>query len=100
MEESDLENIISDEDFLSKVEERDSLDGILSLLPEDYRTVLVLRFYFGYSSDEIASLLGKSRASVNSLMQRAKSRCAEVMAKTHTGNKSNNTDRKGDKRDR
>lgn len=100
VEDSDLENILSDEDFLSRVEERDSLDGILSRLPEDYRTVLVMRFYFGYNSDEIASLLGKSKASVNSLMQRAKSRCAEVMAKNDMGNQSNNTDRKGDKRDR
>lgn len=101
IEDSDLENIISDGDFLSRIEQRDDLERLLGRLNEDYRTVLVMHFYFGYTNDEIASLLGRSKPSINGLMMRAKNQCAAVMEQNHTGSELNaKVTRKGEKHDR
>ncbi len=90
IEDSDLENIISDEDFLRKADEREDLERILSRLHEDYRTVLVMHFYFGYSIEEMAKLLGKTKPSINGLMMRAKKQCSELIDKEKAENDKNN----------
>jgi RNA polymerase sigma-70 factor (sigma-E family) len=51
--------------------ERDALWGLLTHLPARQRSVLVLRYYLGYSDPEIAQLLGCRRGTVRSLASRA-----------------------------
>lgn len=46
------------------VDEADRLLAALRSLPTNQRAALVLRFYAGYGTDEIARLLGSSRATV------------------------------------
>jgi RNA polymerase sigma-70 factor (ECF subfamily) len=45
---------------------------VLSKLPELYREVLLLKYIHGLSADEIAQVIGKSRTSARSLVQRAR----------------------------
>lgn len=51
--------------------ERDAMWQLLSTLPQRQRTVLVLRYYLGYSDEDIAETLGCRRGTVRSLASRA-----------------------------
>ena len=64
--ESTLENPSKD------VDQTVLLCQLLAALPKDYGQVLVLKYVSGLSIDEIASLLGRSPAAANSLLQRAR----------------------------
>ena len=79
VEDSDLENRISDEDFLRRVDERTDFEAMLGKLSEDHRTVLLMRFYFGYSVKETAQVLDKTEDSVKGLLARAKKQYAEYV---------------------
>ena len=48
-----------------------ALQNALELLPEAQREALVLRFFAGYSADEVGRALGKTPAAVYSLQARA-----------------------------
>ena len=56
------------------VEETDRLIAALRQLPTNQRASLVLRFYAGYGTDEIAQLLGSSRATVRVHLSRGRRR--------------------------
>jgi RNA polymerase sigma-70 factor (ECF subfamily) len=49
----------------------------LKQLPEQQREVLLLKYLHGFSTKEIASIVGKSSKAVNSLLQRARATFAE-----------------------
>ncbi|GIU99962.1 MAG: RNA polymerase [Actinomycetota bacterium] len=51
----------------------------LGLLPRKQRAALVLRFYAGYGTDEIARLLGCSRATVRVHISRGRHRLRELL---------------------
>lgn len=99
MEDSDLENTISDIDFLKQVELREDIESILGKLSEDYRTVLMMRFFFGFSIEETAKHLDRSVASIKALLSRAKKQCSSLLTEEgygHSADAENNTMRKGD----
>lgn len=50
-------------------------------LPQDYRTVLYLTYYQGFSVDEIRSALGKNKKQVYNLLSRAKAALKEKLIK-------------------
>lgn len=56
------------------VDEADRLLAALRSLPTNQRAALVLRFYAGYGTDEIARLLGSSRATVRVHLSRGRRR--------------------------
>lgn len=49
-----------------------SLLAAVNLLPPKYRAVIYLHYYEGYSAKEIAQLLGRSPAAVNSQLSRGR----------------------------
>jgi RNA polymerase sigma-70 factor (ECF subfamily) len=63
--------------------------AILKRLPELEREALVLKYGMGLSQAEVASVLRKSNAAVNSLLQRARSRFIEIETATLANDREN-----------
>lgn len=61
------------------VDEATRLLTALRRLPTNQRAALVLRFYAGYRTDEIARLLGASRATVRVHVSRGRKRLRELL---------------------
>lgn len=59
--------------------EADRLLAALRRLPRNQRAALVLRFYAGYGTDEIARMLGSSRATVRVHLSRGRRRLRTLM---------------------
>lgn len=57
------------------------LAALIALLPEGYRSALLLRYDHGYSTAEIASMLGLSEENVKKRLQRAKKKLSEALAR-------------------
>jgi len=57
----------------------------LRRLPRNQRAALVLRFYVGYSTDEIARLLGSSRATVRVHLSRGRRRLRALLEEEDEG---------------
>ncbi len=61
-----------------QVEASDEMQKVLSALPTKYRTVLVLRYWYDLSYEEIAEMLGLTSALVKARLHRAR----ELVART------------------
>lgn len=61
------------------IDEADWLLAALRRLPGNQRAALVLRFYSGYGTDEIARMLGSSRATVRVHLSRGRRRLRSLM---------------------
>lgn len=61
-----------------QVEASDEMQKVLSVLPPKYRTVLVLRYWYDLSYEEIAEMLGLTSALVKARLHRAR----ELVART------------------
>ena len=59
-------------------EEREELEELFSLPPED-RAVIHLHYYEGWSTDEIAQMLGQRPGSVRSRLSRAREKLRELL---------------------
>ena len=59
-------------------EERQELEELLSLPPED-RAVIHLHYYAGYSTDEIAQMLGQRPGPVRSRLSRARGKLRKLL---------------------
>jgi RNA polymerase sigma-70 factor, ECF subfamily len=70
------------EDELLAGEGRAALERALSLLPDDYRAVLVLRDVDDLSNEEAAGVLGESVSSVKSRLHRARMALREVITRS------------------
>lgn len=73
-------NTVPYEDLEIPYEQEDS--GIweeLSRLPKDYRNILYLYYYEGYTIKEIADILGKKQNTVNSKLTRGRKRLKKQM---------------------
>jgi RNA polymerase sigma factor (sigma-70 family) len=60
-------------DEFERVENEDEASRVLSRLPHQQRTALVLTSYLGYSSEEAAAILGIKASTVRVLTSRARS---------------------------
>lgn len=65
-------------------EEREELEELFSLSPED-RAVIHLHYYEGYSTDEIAGLLGCRPGTVRSRLSRARERLKKLLEESQKG---------------
>jgi RNA polymerase sigma-70 factor (ECF subfamily) len=61
----------------------DQLRSVLQQLPEDYQTILILRFVERKSHEEVALLLDKSVSAVKNLQYRALLRLTELLGTDH-----------------
>ncbi|MCD8355113.1 MAG: sigma-70 family RNA polymerase sigma factor [Clostridia bacterium] len=60
-------------------EEEGTLEAAIARLPKAYREVILLRYSFGYSINEIAKLLDFSEAKVSKCITRGKKKLAELL---------------------
>ena len=61
-------------------EEQDSpVLGAVMKLPDQYKTVIYLFYYEGYSSTEIAQMLGKKESTVRSLLHRGRKQLSQTL---------------------
>ena len=65
---------------LEREDEGDRIRALLQHLPEDYRLVLVLRYWHDLGYSEIAETTGESVSAVKSRLHRARKRMAELLA--------------------
>ena len=65
-------------------EEREELDELFSLPPED-RAVIHLHYYVGWSTDEIARMLGQRPGTVRSRLSRARGKLRKLLEKELQG---------------
>ncbi len=69
---------------LPSAEERESeLLELVKELPENYRSSIYLRYYEGYSVQEIASILGKNENTVSAYLSRGRRKLKEIFDKQH-----------------
>lgn len=59
-------------DFAENAEKREALALSINALPDNYREVILLRYYLGYSVDEISKILSITAENVRKRIQRAK----------------------------
>lgn len=59
----------SDKDFTDESERIKAVGKSLMALPEKYRTAVYLFYYLGYSSKEIAAMLGKNHGTVRTWLR-------------------------------
>ena len=62
-------------------EEREELEELFSLPPED-RAVIHLHYYEGYSTDEIARMLGQRPGTVRSRLSRARGKLRKLLSES------------------
>lgn len=67
-----------DEEIVAR-EERARVRGAVAELDEPYRTVTVLRYFSGFSVDEIAQLTGRASSSVGVQLLRARARLRRAL---------------------
>lgn len=58
-------------EMATRIADRDELKQAITLLPEDQRTVFILRFIEGNSLEQVSLMLDKTTASIKSLQYRA-----------------------------
>ena len=64
-------------------ERLDALRSAFATLPEDQRTVVVLRFVLGMGADEIGERLGRSEPAVHALQHKGRRRMREELVRLH-----------------
>ncbi|MDE5592555.1 MAG: RNA polymerase sigma factor [Clostridiales bacterium] len=73
-----------EDDALKVVRDEKVYEAMLTL-PPDYRTVLYLTYYQGFTVDEIVSALGKNKKQVYNLLSRAKAALKQLLIKEGIG---------------
>ncbi len=67
---------------LARQQERDQLRKALQALPEDYQTLLILRFMQQLPHSEVAAVMNKSEAAIRVMQHRALKALAEQLGQT------------------
>jgi RNA polymerase sigma-70 factor, ECF subfamily len=79
IEEDELKQIKDEgESFLERVENQELFETILEL-DEKYKDVIILYYYEGYQTSEIAEILNTTTGNVSSLLSRARSKLKEKL---------------------
>ncbi len=71
----------SPEHIVIREDEKKSLQKALMKLPENYRDVLIFKYYMDLSYDEIAKIMGIPRNTVASMIFRGKEELRKIFSK-------------------
>ncbi len=71
----------SPEDIVIREDEKKGLQEALISLPENYRAVLIFKYYMDFSYDEIAKIMGIPRNTVASMIFRGKEELRKILSK-------------------
>lgn len=63
--------------FIKSVEDREFLQQLLQAVPTEYREIIKLRCYYGFSAKETGNILGISEGNVNKRLERARKLIAD-----------------------
>lgn len=63
--------------FVKSVEDREFIQQLLNAVPTEYREIIKLRCYYGFSAKETGDILGLSEGSVNKRLERARKLIAD-----------------------
>lgn len=63
--------------FVKSVEDREFIQQLLNAVPTEYREIIKLRCYYGFSAKEIGDILGLSEGNVNKRLERARKLIAD-----------------------
>jgi RNA polymerase sigma factor, sigma-70 family len=63
--------------FIKSVEDREFLQRLLQAVPTEYREIIKLRCYYGFSAKETGNILGISEGNVNKRLERARKLIAD-----------------------
>ena len=66
-----LESTVGDEGMEEEIVEREALREAVAGLPERERTVIVLRYYRGFTQDRVAQVLGVSQVQISRIEKKA-----------------------------
>lgn len=80
----DVENVLSCGDLEAdaiKLERDRTVFACMQVLPEQYRQVLTLKYFDGFSVEEICSVTGRSSKQVYNLLSRAKTALGKILEK-------------------
>jgi len=83
LSETIYDGAVSLEEQIQQKQTLDQLRSVLQQLPEDYQSILILRFVERKSHEEVALLLDKSVSSVKNLQYRALLRLTELLGTDH-----------------
>ena len=67
--------------IISYTDEESSVMEEIFKLPKDYRNIIYLYYYEGYTVKEIAEILGKNQNTVNSKLQRGRKKLKNLLVK-------------------
>lgn len=79
VEEEVMEDLLSDEDFISEVERRADFESSLSKLNPRYKAVMMLHFDCGYTVKEIAKLLGEGEIAIKNVLAHGKQQYKKII---------------------
>lgn len=79
IDESQINDLISDDDFMSEVEQNADFERKISLLNPRYRAILMMHFDCGYTVKEISKLLGETELTVKALLVRGKQQYRQII---------------------
>lgn len=63
--------------FIKSVEDREFIQQLLNAVPTEYREIIKLRCYYGFSAKETGDILGLSEGNVNKRLERARKLIAD-----------------------
>lgn len=70
-----------DDQIISYTDKESSVMEEIFKLPKDYRNIIYLYYYEGYTVKEIAEILGKNQNTVNSKLQRGRKKLKNLLVK-------------------
>lgn len=73
-------------ELVDRLAEREEIQQAIALLPDDQRTVFILRFVEGFELEQVANMLGKSLMSIKSLQYRAVRNLRRVLSNPRGSN--------------
>ena len=63
------------------------IDRAIAMLPANYRQVVLLRYLWGFSNQEVCRILNMSDANVKKTVQRAKTKLEHIIAEWEADSK-------------